>query len=68
MFRIKALHCVIKKEMELPKQIGELELRCKQTNSILNCCIYKHDHESWCEVVKTVSSDKTGLVDIGLYM
>lgn len=54
--------------MKLPNQIGNLELRCKQTNSLLNCCIHKHDQESWCEVVKTVSPDKTGLVDIALYM
>lgn len=52
----------------MPKQIGDLELRCKQTNSLLNCCIHKHDQESWCEVVKTVSPDETGLVDIALYM
>lgn len=65
---LKLSDCVIKKEMKLPKQIGDLELRCKQTNSLLNCCIHKHDQESWCEVVKTVSPDKTGLVDIALYM
>lgn len=54
--------------MKLPKQIGDLEFRRKQTNSLLNCCIYKHDQESWCEVVKTVSPDKTEAWWILLYI